>query len=35
MTNSVDTDEAPHLDLHFLQRYIFWSADLEGLKKRY
>ena len=37
MVNSVDPDEmAPyepsHLDLHCLQRYLYWSAGMEGLR---
>ena len=36
MANSVDTDEMAlyepsHLDLHYLHRYLFWSARLKGL----
>ena len=36
MANSVDPDEMAHyepscLDLHCLQRYLFWSAWLKGL----
>ena len=39
MTNSVDPgetahDEPFHLDLHCLQRYLFWSAGMKGLKER-
>ena len=36
MTNSVDPDETAHdepshLDLHGLQKYLYWSAGMEGL----
>ena len=36
MTNSVDPDETDryepsHLDLHCLQGYLFWSADITEL----
>ena len=35
MTNSVDHDETAHyelsyLDLHCLQRYMYWSAGMKG-----
>ena len=43
MANSVDPDETAHyeptahyeqscLNLHCLQRYLYWSADMKGLK---
>ena len=37
MTNSVDTDEMArnepyHLDLHCLQRNLFWSTELKRLR---
>ena len=37
MANSVDPDETAryepsHLDLHCLQRYLYWSAGMKGLK---
>ena len=36
MANSVDTDEMAHyepshLDLHCLQRYLYWSSVTKGL----
>ena len=35
IANSVDPDETAdeqsHLDLHYLHRYMFWSAKLKGL----
>ena len=38
MANSVDPDETArdepsHLDLHCLNRYLFWSVGLKGLKR--
>ena len=34
MANSVDSDETAHepshLDLHCLQRYLYWSAGMKG-----
>ena len=37
MANSVDSDEMAHYepshqDLHYLQRYMFWSTGLDELK---
>ena len=37
MANSVELDEtarneSSHLDLHYLQRYIYWSAEMKLLK---
>ena len=39
IANSVDPDETAryepsHLDLHCLQRYLYWSAGLKGLNER-
>ena len=39
MANSVDPDEIAHnessfLDLHCLQKYLFWSARLKGLLRQ-
>ena len=37
MANSADPDEMAsykpsHLDLHCLQRYVYWSVGMKGLK---
>ena len=32
IANSVDPDETARLDLHCLQRSLFWSIELKGLK---
>ena len=37
MTNSLDLDETAHyepshMDIHFLQKYLFYSPELKGLK---
>ena len=38
MANSVDPEETDHyepshLDLHCLQKYLYWSSGLKGLKQ--
>ena len=40
MTNSVDPDETArnepfHLDLHYLQRYLYWFVWMKGLMTKY
>ena len=40
IANSVDPDETAHyepshLDLHCLQRYLYWSVEMKGLRDRF
>ena len=32
MANSVNPDEMTRLDLHCLQKYLYWSSRLKGLR---
>ena len=29
MSNSIDPNKTSHLDLHYLQKYLFWSAGMK------